>query len=195
MRALTEKEKAIVLLLTKDFTVFYNARSLSKQVGMSPRGALKALKFLEQNDIVKSTRIGKALIYRLIFNEYALELTSLFLFEEARTKALRWVKEFEQFKNVDALILFGSVLRTPKYNDIDMLILADKKSYRILNKQIIEKNSLLLKPIHPVWQLRSDLEKNLRKRDPVLLEIIKTGLVLKGQRTILEVLANVARFE
>lgn len=195
MRALTEKERAIVLRLTKDFTAFYNASSLSKQVGMSPRGVLKALKFLEQNQIVKSERIGKALIYRLTFNEHAFELVSLFLFEEARTKAPRWIKEFEQFKCADALILFGSVLRTLKYNDIDMLILTDKKNYRVLNKQVLEKNSLLHKPIHPVWQLRSDLEKNLRKRDPVLLEIIKTGIIVKGQRIIMEVLSDVARLE
>lgn len=195
MRALTEKEREIVLLLTKDFTVFYNARSLSKQVGMSPRGALKALKFLEQNQIVKSERVGKALIYRFTFNEHAFELVSLFLFEEARTKALRWVKEFEQFKHADALILFGSVLRTLKYTDIDMLILTNKKNYQALNKQVLEKNLLLHKPIHPVWQLHSDLEKNLRKRDPVLLEIIKTGIVIKGQRIIMEVLSDVARLE
>lgn len=195
MRALTEKEKAIVLRLTKDFTAYFNARSLSKQVGMSPRGALKALKFLEENKIVESKRIGRALIYRLTFNDYACELASLFLFEEARTNASRWVNEFEQFKLADALILFGSVLRTQKYNDLDLLILTDKKNHSALNKQVLEKNSILLKPIHPIWQLRSDLEKNIRKRDPVLLEIIKTGFVIKGQHIIMEVLSNAAGFE
>lgn len=195
MRQLTEKEKTIVLLLTKDFTTYYNAHSLSKQIGMSPKGASKALKFLEQNEIVKSKRIGKAIIYKLTFNEYARELAALFLFEEARTKAPRWVKEFEQFEKADVLILFGSVLRTNKHNDIDLLILTEEKNYPAFDKQVLEKNKLLTKPIHPVWQVRSDLEKNLRKKDPVVLEIIKTGLVLKGQHTIMEVLSDVTRYE
>ena len=195
MRQLTEKEKEIVLRLAKEFTAFYNARSLSKQVGMSPRGALKALKFLEQNGIVKSQIIGKAIIYKLTFNEYARELAALFLFEEARVKALRWVNEFQQFQKADALILFGSVLRTAKHNDIDLLILIEKKNYHSIDKQVLEKNRILVKPIHPIWQVRSDLEKNLRKKDPVVLDILKTGLVLKGQHIITEVLADVARLE
>jgi len=195
MRALTEREKAIVLLLTKDFTADYNARSLSKHVGMSSRGALKALKFLEQNEIVKGKRIGNAIIYKLAFNEYTGELASLFLFEEARAKAPRWVNEFEKFKKADVLILFGSVLRTNKHNDIDLLILVEEKNYRALDEQVLEKNALLVRPIHPIWQVRADLEKNLRKKDPVVLEIIKTGLVLKGQRIIVEVLTNVTRTE
>lgn len=195
MRQLTEKEKEIVLLLTKDFTTYYNAHSISKQVRMSHKGASKALKFLEQNEIVKSQKIGRAIIYKLTFNEYARELAALFLFEEARAKAPRWVKEFEQFKKADALILFGSVLCTNKYKDIDLLVLIDEKNYSTVDKQVLEKNAILVKPIHPVWQVRADLEKNLRKKDPVMLEIIKTGLVLKGQHIIMEVLADVTRFE
>lgn len=195
MRQLTEKEKEIALLLTKDFTTYYNAHSLSKKVRMSHKGASKALKFLEQNEIVKSQKIGRAIIYKLTFNEYARELAALFLFEEARAKAPRWVKEFEQFEKADALILFGSALRTNKHNDIDLLILTEEKNYHTVEKQVLEKNKILVKPIHPVWQVRSDLEKNLRKKDPVVLDIIKTGVVLKGQHVIMEVLANVSRNE
>jgi len=195
MRALTEKEKSIVLLLTKDFTTFYNANSLSKKIGMSPRGALKALKFLEQNEIVKSNKIGRAIIYKLTFNEYARELASLFLFEEARAKAPRWVKEFEQFQKAEVLILFGSVLRTKNYKDIDLLILCEEKNYQPLEKQVLDKNTVLPNPIHPIWQMQEDLEKNLRKKDPVMLEIIKTGLILKGQHKIIEVLSDVTRYE
>lgn len=192
MRPLTEKEKAIILLLAKDFTADYNARSLSKKVGMSPRGALKALKFLEQYEIVKRKQIGKAIIYHLTFNEYGRRLVALCMFEDAQTNARRWVKEFKDFKEATALVLFGSVLRTSSYNDVDIMILIDLESHKKVSKLVHEKNNILVKPLHPVWQTRSDLEKNLRKPDPVILEILKTGVVLKGPEIIVEVIADVA---
>ncbi len=190
MPRMPEKEKEIVLLLAKDFTTDYNAQSLSKHVGMSPRGALKALRALEKLEIVKGKRVGKAIIYKPTFNEYARKLLPVFLFEEAQTKALRWVKEFEHFK-VKALILFGSVLRGKGHNDIDLMMLVELKDYDKVNKQVEEKNVILVKPIHPVWQTRDDLEKNIRKPDKVILEILKTGVVLKGHEIIAEVLANI----
>lgn len=192
MRQLTEKEKEIVLMLAKDFTTFYNARSLSKHVGMSPRGALKALKSLELLEIVKGMPVGRAIIYTLTFNEHVKKLLPLFLFEEAQTKALRWFKEFEHFK-AKALILFGSALRGKGHNDIDVMLLIDPKKYDQVNKQIEEKNAILVRPVHAVWQTHDDLVKNIRKPDKVILEILKTGVVLKGQEAIAEVLAHVAR--
>ncbi len=58
---LSDKEKAILLLLFKDFSSSYNARSISGKVGMTPRGALKALKSLEKQDCVIPKRCGKAI--------------------------------------------------------------------------------------------------------------------------------------
>ncbi|HLC84990.1 MAG TPA: hypothetical protein VJH22_04310 [Candidatus Nanoarchaeia archaeon] len=193
MRALTEKEKRIVLVLAKDFTALYNARSLSKQVGMTPRGALKALKNLELIGLVKGRPFGRAIIYKLIYNEHARKLLPLLLFEEAQT-ASRWVKDFEGFK-ARALIIFGSAIRGKGHNDVDLMILIDQKDYDLVQKQVEEKNALLVKPIHPVWQTRNDLERNLKKSDPVLVEMLKSGLVLKGQELIAEALAHVARGE
>ena len=73
------------------------------------------------------------------------------------------------------------------------MILVESKGYDLVSKQMVEKNMILVKPIHPVWQTRSDLEKNIKKADPVILEILKTGVVLKGQDIIAEVLNSVTR--
>jgi predicted nucleotidyltransferase len=195
MRALTEKEKKIVLLLAKDFTTDYNARSLSRKVGMSPRGALKALKFLEQNGIARGRQVGKSIIYRLVYDEYSQMLVAEFLLDESRTKAQRWIREFSEFRKAKALVLFGSAIRSGTHNDIDLLIIVEKKDYDTLYKLVKAKNDILVKPIHPVWQTRSDMVKNILKRDAVVLEIIKTGIVLKGNYFITEVLASVSRRE
>ncbi len=192
MRSLTEKEKEIVLVLAKDFTTLYNARSLSKHVGMSARGTLKALKVLEKFEFVSGLRVGKAIVYTLVFTEHVRKLLPLLLFEEAQTRALRWVREFEDFK-AEAIVLFGSVLRGKGNNDVDVLLLVDSKNHAIVSEQVKEKNTILIKPVHPVWQTRTDLEKNLKKPDKVVIEILKTGVVLKGQEIIAEVLEHVAR--
>ncbi len=111
---------------------------------------------------------------------------------EAQAKALRWAREFENFK-AEAIILFGSVLRVKSYNDADVLLLVDSKKHAVVRDQVKEKNTILIKPVHPVWQTLTDLEKNLTKPDKVVIEILKTGVVLKGQETIAKVLEHVAR--
>jgi DNA-binding Lrp family transcriptional regulator len=195
MKKITEKDKAIVLLLTKDFTADYNARSLSQHIGMSPRGALKALKALEQQGIVQSKRIGQASIYKLSLDTYSQKLASLFLFEEARTKTARWLEEFKDFKEAEIIILFGSILRQKDNRDIDIMLVTAKKGHAALEKRIIEKKTILVKPIHPIWQTRNDLKNNLIMRDKAILEILKAGIVLKGYDALMEVLASVARRE
>jgi len=102
------------------------------------------------------------------------------------------VREFEDFK-AEAIVLFGSVLRGKGNNDVDVLLLVDSKNHAIVSEQVKEKNTILIKPVHPVWQTRTDLEKNLKKPDKVVIEILKTGVVLKGQEIIAEVLEHVAR--
>lgn len=195
MHLITEKEKEILRVLAKDFSTYYNARSLSKQVGMSHRGTLKGLKNLEKLGILKNKTIGKAIIYDVNFNEYTAKLLPVFLFEEAQNKTPRWVEEFKEFKEVNALILFGSVLRGKRYNDLDLMIISKSKHFKTLEQKIEEKNRVLTKPIHPIWQTLEDLERNIRKPDKIVLEILKTGIVLKGQELITEVLASVARGE
>lgn len=195
MHQITEKEKEIIRWLAKDFTTCYNARSLSKQVEMSHRGTLKALKNLEKLGILKSKTIGKAIIYKVLYCEYTKKLLPLILFEEAQIKTQRWVEEFKELKEANALILFGSVLRGKGHNDIDLLIITKTKNIKILEQKVEEKNKILTKPIHPIWQTTEDINKNIKKNDKVVLEIIKTGIVLKGQELITEVLTDATNRE
>jgi len=195
MHQITEKEKGIVRLLAKDFTAYYNAHSLSKHVGMSHRGTLKGLKNLEKIGILKSRTIGKAIIYTVLYGEYTKKLLPVFLFEEAQTRAARWIEEFKEFKEAMALIIFGSVLREKSYNDIDVMIITSTKKIKVLEKKVDEKNKILTKPLHPIWQTTEDLRKNTQKQNKVILEILKTGVVFKGQELITEVLARVTRRE
>jgi predicted nucleotidyltransferase len=191
---ISEKEKQLLLLLFKDFTTRYNARSISTHVQMTPRGALKALKALEEKNYVKAEPFGKAIEYS--FNgesNLGRKTIELFLLEEAEKEYKRWLEECKSFEEAEMLVLFGSVARKAKhYNDVDLLLIIDKKDFKKIKKRIEQKNAILTKKIHPVFQTKNDLAKNITKKDPVVIDIIRSGIALKGWDTYVEVITDVA---
>lgn len=191
---ITDKEKQILLILFKDFRTRYNARSLSLKIAMTPRGTLKALKALEKQKLVAAERFGKAIQYTYNLRSLLAKKTiELFLLEEAEFKYKRWMEEFKKFDEADILILFGSIVRMERYNDVDLLIVVKKKRYKALKKKIDEKNGILIKKIHPLFQTRRDLQENIKRKDPVIIDAIKTGIVLKGWTAFIEVMENVSK--
>ncbi len=190
---LTEKEKQLLLLLFKDFGARYNARSISSKVGMTPRGALKALKALEKQYFVTAEPFGKAIEYK--FNSgsaVAKKTVELFLLEEAEQEHKRWLEEFKNFEEVEIILLFGSVVKKAKnYSDVDLLIVLTQENFPIIKKRIEEKNKILIKKVHPIFQAPNDLPENIKKKDAVVLDAIRTGVVLKGWTKYVEVIADV----
>jgi predicted nucleotidyltransferase len=190
---ISDKEKAILVLLFKDFSTSYNARSISGKVGMTPRGALKAFKNLEKQGFVVARRFGRAIDYKFSFSSVlAKKSIELFLLEEAELKHKRWLAEFDGLADANILVLFGSAARKEKdYNDIDLVVVVRKEKLNAVSKAVAEKQELMTKRIHVVWQSPGDLMKNLKKKDPVMLDALRTGVVLKGQNELIGVVENV----
>lgn len=197
MVSLTPKENEVLLTLFKDFSKNYNANSLSKQVGITPRGALKILKSLQKQNLLISKKYGKAVFYKINLDDYfAFRTIETLLIYEAREKAPRWLSEFKElFKEVEIVIIFGSIVREPKKaNDIDLLLVFKQKKMKPVKHFISEKNKILLKPIHPVIQSLNDIKNNLKKKDPVVLNALRRGYVLHGFDKLIEVVKNVTSF-
>lgn len=189
---LSNKEGEILLLLFKDFSTWYNATSISKVVGMTPRGSLKASTKLEKEEFVISKIFGKARQYKVKFNDITNKTIELLLLQEAERNYKRWVEEFNGFDKAGILMLFGSVLqKNQKHNDVDLLVIINKKDYKDIMNKIELKNKTLLKPLHPIFQTIEDLKRNILKKDEVVLDILKTGVVLKGQKEFVEVIEDV----
>src|SRR3989344_5894972 len=112
MVSLTKKESEIVLKLFKDFSKNYNANSISKEINISSRGALKILKHLEKEHFVTSKKLGKAVFYKLsLYDLYVRKIVELLLIEESRNKAQRWIEEFKEiFDYSEVIIIFGSII-------------------------------------------------------------------------------------
>ena len=118
------------------------------------------------------------------------------LMEEAKDYT-RWKDELSQLSDITSIaILFGSIVTNrKKANDIDLLIVLDKKNNNKLNKFIREKNLLLIKKLHPVKQTNEDLQKNIIRKDKVIINALKYGVVLHGYEEIVELIKNVTRKE
>ncbi len=197
MSTLTPKEQEALLVLFKELNTSYNANSLSKQIGITPRGVLKILRHLKELNLVVSLKFGKAIFYKPNLGDYyAFRVLETLLISEARKNASRWLSDFlELFKNVEVAILFGSIIRRPKEaRDVDLLLVFTKKKMKAIKYFIQEKNKILLRPIHPIMQSPEDLENNLKNKDPVILNALKQGYVLHGQDKLIEVVKNVTSF-
>ena len=197
MTATTALEKEIVLKLFKDFTVDYNPSSISKVLNKTRVGTFKALQSLEKDTIVKGKTLGKARFYKINLEEdYARKNVETLLMEEAR-KYARWKDELKELtKLTHIVILFGSAIRNEeKANDIDLLLVFNEKNNVKINQFIKEKNQLLIKKLHPIKQTRYDLRKNIIKRDKVVIDAIRSGIVLHGYEKMVEMMQNVASKE
>jgi predicted nucleotidyltransferase len=186
------KEKAI-LLLFKDLLAFHNSRTIGKILGISHAGAFKLLKRLEKNKIVKPTTIGKAITYSLnLEDNLTLREIEIALIKQSR-EYKRWAEEFKEIESkVSFLIIFGSILRNEKFaRDIDLLLIVNEKNFKEIRSFIERKNKILIKPIHPIYQTLGDFKRGLESKKDVLIEIVKTGIVLSGHSDFIDFLNKI----
>ncbi len=151
---------------------------------------MKILKRLEQENIVKPYKIGKAITYKVnVGDPYAHKYLSLIMLREAQCanpQVKRWINEIKKIKNADVAMLFGSVLENANPNDIDLLLITDQKRFAKLRQEIKELNKINIKKIHPLYQTYNDIIKNIKKRDKPVLGAIK-GIVILGEEKFLEI--------
>lgn len=190
MQEITKAEMDIVLNLVKSPEVLYNGNNLANVINITPTGALKILKRLERESVLKSKKIGKATIYKInTEDKYTVGYVLLILSRErlyVQPIVKRWLQELKKIKNADLIILFGSVLEKENPNDIDVLFVTDKKRFPNLQKEIEELNNINIKRIHPIYQTFEDIVSNIKKGHKPLLNAIK-GIIVKGEDKFLEV--------
>jgi len=188
---LTEKEKSALLLLFKDIKSDYNANSISKILNISHVGAQKIFKRLKKDDLVKSKKIGKAIIYKLNFdNEYVSHLISFLLVDEINESYKRWVEEFRQiFQHAQIVLMFGSALKDYKSaKDIDLMAVIDNSNFKKVKKLIEEKQRVLPKKIHLIMLSEKDLSMNIANEKSAIIDIVKNAIVLYGQDKYVQLL-------
>jgi len=163
MAVLTNKESEIMLHLFKNYSRDYNANSLSKEIKISSRGALKIMKKLEAGGLIIGKKMGKAIFYKTNFKDnYTNKIIETLLISEAREKASRWIHELEEiYGGAEIVLIFGSIIKNLKdAKDIDILFVIEKNKYQKINSYVEQKNKILTKPIHAIMQTINDLGVN-----------------------------------
>ncbi len=186
---LTDNEKHILTSLLRNYQEQLSINGLAKRTNITPKGTYKILKKLEQDHIVQKQSIASADIYHLNFKDektkdivnYALKSVSP---PNSYVKLLQ--KDLEHLYNTThAVILFGSTLsKGIQAQDIDLLIILDKKKLSLIQSTIKEIEKIIPKKIHPLFQTKADFHKNIQKQDPVLINCLQKGFIFKGHNLI-----------
>ncbi|MBS3176929.1 winged helix-turn-helix transcriptional regulator [Candidatus Woesearchaeota archaeon] len=194
MVSFTENEAKTLAFLTRNFSQKYTINQLAKELNLSPGGMFKILKKLKSQDFLRSEKIGNGIIYKINFDsQEARDVCTISLVQKDISPYLRaLIKDLQIFKDKTQIaILFGSILKKEnEARDIDILLVFEKKKFNAVEQGIENLNKIKTKKIHAVYQTKEDLIKNIHKCDKVILEEIKTGVILWGRRELVEVIKN-----
>ncbi len=194
MQNITNNEMLFILSIFKNVGEEYNANNIAKHLGISSMGALKIARRLEGEKVIVSKILGRAKFYRINFNnDYAKHYIKFLLKRESEGSSAyvkRWIKEVRKIKSAEIGVLFGSVLRKGNgARDIDALFVVDKKRFGKLKKEIEEINLISDKKLHPMYQTKEDLIRNIKEGDKPLLNALK-GIVVFGEEGIIDLIGG-----
>jgi hypothetical protein len=189
---IAKNTRKIILYLIKNLELV-NINHISKKLSISVGSAFKILMELEKNNIVSSSSLGNAKFYQIsLNNEEAIRWCEILLSEERRhLKGYSKIygEEIQKFEHAELIILFGSVLSNKDFNDVDVLFIANKP--KEVTKFCLSLSKIRTKPIVPLILKKEDLIKEIKDKKEAVLNILKTGIILKGESIFLEVLKNV----
>ena len=100
-----------------------------------------------------------------------------------------YAEEIRKFEHAEIIILFGSVLNNKRFNDVDVLFITNES--KEVAKFCLSLSKVRTKPIVPLILEKKDFIKEIKNKKEVVLNIIKTGVILRGESRFLEVLKNV----
>ena len=186
-------EKIVLFLLKNIDELGYNINQISKLNNISVGSAFKILKEFEKNKILLKKEINNASHYKLNLNNYeTVKLCELLILGEKRNLkgyAKVYADEIMRFEQADFIILFGSVLQGNDFNDVDALFVTNQ--VKKVNDFCLEISKVRTKPVVPLILKKDDLIKEIKQKKEPILDMIKSGVVLKGESAFLEVIKNV----
>jgi len=182
-----------MFLLRNTDRLGYNINQIAKLNKISVGSAFKILKELENDRLIIKNEISNASHFTLNFdNPETTKLCELLLLAEKRSLkgyAKIYADEVIKFKDAEMIIIFGSVLRGKEFNDVDVLFSTNQ--VKKANNFCLEISKVKTKPVVPLIMKQEDLIKAMKQKKEAIINMIKEGIVLKGEVVFLEVIKNV----
>lgn len=191
----TNNKLRIINLFRSDYLAQFHVREMAKLTKKSHVTLLPHLKALEKDKILISKTVGKNKVYSLNF-ENIITKNYLTLSETVETTAFleqiflikKITKEIFNLNLAGTIILFGSYAkRTFKEDsDIDLFYLGQITDKEIQNIKKVGKT--YGKTINVKKSTLKNFELGLRKKEPLIIEIIKNHIILQNPEQFINAL-------
>jgi hypothetical protein len=187
---LTENEKKVLKAIFTSFDKYYSINQIAKLCSIAPNGAFKILKKFEGEEIVKKKEIGSLHSYYLDFdNEKTSAVLNLALMPKLEDRLKYRYDDLIPLKKIaDIGIIFGSYISQKKEpNDLDILFVIKKNNFDKYKKESAVVFQTMPVKAHDILQTEKDIKENISKGDKVIIEILRTGIVLWGYDKLIEI--------
>lgn len=187
----------ILKVLLKDFTGKNTISSLSERVKIGRPGVWKSLKRLESRELVNLEPIGKGKtsVYEITLNwkNPLVEKVLSAILTEDSLEQKRWIDNFSKLeKNASFIVLFGSILHSPKdANDIDIIVAVKTgKDFKAIEENLLDIQQTQIKNIHSINLTKDELKSELKLKNTAYLDALKKGIVLFGQDNFIKFVSD-----
>ncbi|MEK6867462.1 MAG: hypothetical protein AABX98_01430 [Nanoarchaeota archaeon] len=194
---LTKNEKRVMRFLAISIGDDYSINEIAKMCKITPNGAYKILLKLEKEGVLQAKAIANIKAYHLDFtNEKTQRLLEFAFMPAVLDGRVRFRAEDLQSlkKIVKACIFFGSYITSKKEpGDLDVLFLLEQKDFVSYKHEFAKVQNITPVKIQDIVQTSIDLEQNLKKKDPIIIEALRNGIVLWGFESLALVIKNVSQ--
>ena len=185
----------IMKILLKEIYLNHTVSSLAQRLMMSRVGIWKILKRLESNKLIMLSSIGNGktstYIVKLNWDNILVEKKLAFLLSEEAIGQERWRFNFVELeKHVSFLLLFGSILHSPKEaGDIDLFaVIGNRKEFKTINKIMLKIQVTQSKKLHFIDLTESEFEQELNNKNKAYIDALAKGIILYGQENFIRLI-------
>jgi len=190
---LTENEKKVLKFLLMKFGEEYSINEIARKCNLAPNGALKILKKFEGVGVLIPKKIANIKSYSLNFNnEKTKNFLELSLMTELKGRLKFRRDDLEPIKKIIiACIVFGSYINTKREpNDLDLLFIIDKPKFKEYKKKALEVFKTIPIKVHDVLQTKRDFRENIHKKNKVIINALKSGIIFWGHKEKIRLIEN-----
>jgi predicted DNA-binding transcriptional regulator len=191
----TKTEIMIVKYIFKHYKDRFNARQLAKMLNINHANANSLCKLLTKKGLLIKEAIGNATYFSFDYaNKLGLKFME-YLISQETNEIPKWLsvaayalKKFNE--QIQLGLIFGSSIKTINHNDIDVLLMYQKKKSRQIKsiKEAIRKTQLVEKPIRYIEITEEDIGKN--KADKAFYGMIADSLLFHNPEKFVEVVTR-----
>lgn len=180
------------MLLTA-FGESYSINQIARKCALAPNGALKILRKFEKEGILSSKKIANIVSYSINFeDEKTKNILELILISELNKKLKFRYSDLKLLKDTTKVcILFGSYIDLKREaNDLDIFFILDKRKFRLYKEKSVQIYKTIPVKVHDILQTEEDFSRNIKNKNEVVIEVLRTGIILWGHKKIIDLIEN-----